>query len=163
MGEIRTVLWLEDTATYDLQEMAAVVRMDGRFDLVIADNVSDAAAYVRRREFDVVIVDVRVPPGIDEEWERVFRDHDSNRLAAKLGCYFLAWLLGDSNASGMGLRPAWATPTRIGVMTVEPYSELPESLTSRGITYRQKRANTPEDALVDLVEAVLKRVEGKKD
>jgi DNA-binding NarL/FixJ family response regulator len=153
------VLWLEDTATYDLQEMAAFVRTDGRFELVIADNATDGVAAVLQREFDAVVVDIRIPPGDDRRWIQLFEKHESNRIRARLGRHFLYSVLGHANAKvQLEAPPSWISPLKIGVMTVERQADLDDDLRALGIvSYRQKRADTPEDALARLVEDMLKQ------
>jgi hypothetical protein len=157
MGIKRPVLWLEDTATYDLQEMASFVRTDGRFELVIADNASGGVAAVLQREFDAVVVDIRIPPGDDPRWLDLFEKHDSNRIRARLGRHFLYSVLAHGDAKvPLGAPLKWMSPRKIGVLTVERYKDLKDDLESLGITkYRQKRADTPEDALARLIEDIL--------
>jgi DNA-binding NtrC family response regulator len=67
MTQKRRVLWVEDGARYDLVNMAAPVYMDGKYDLIIAEDASSGIDYLLKDTFDVIIVDIRIPPGGDKE------------------------------------------------------------------------------------------------
>ena len=158
MAQKRRVLWVEDGARYDLVNMAAPVYMDGKYDLVIAEDASSGMAYLLNDTFDAIIVDIRIPPGIDNEWIKLHKDSGADKVSARLGLHFLYSILGHQNAKiNLGdRRPAWITPAKIGVFTVESRLELDAHLKRLQITvYHQKRAETPEEILLQLIEAVL--------
>jgi hypothetical protein len=81
----------------------------------------------------------------------------SDKVSARLGLDFLYTILGHQNAKiNLGDKlPAWIIPTRIGVLTVESRLELDEHLEKLQITiYHQKRAETPEEILLKLIEDI---------
>jgi hypothetical protein len=163
MTQKRRVLWVEDGARYDLVNLAAPVYMDGNYDLVIAEDASSGINYLLKDMFDVIIVDIRIPPGVDKEWINLHKKSGSDKISARLGLDFLYTVLGHQNATIMlrERQPAWIKPTMIGVLTVESQIELDEDLKRLQITvYHQKRAETPEEILLNLIEDVLAQSRG---
>jgi hypothetical protein len=157
MTQKRRVLWVEDGARYDLVNMAAPVYMDGKYDLIIAEDASSGIDYLLKDTFDVIIVDIRIPPGGDKEWINLHKKSGADKVSARLGLDFLYTILGHQNAKiNLGDKlPAWIIPTRIGVLTVESRLELDEHLEKLQITiYHQKRAETPEEILLKLIEDI---------
>jgi len=158
MAQKCKVLWVEDGARYDLVNMAAPVYMDGKYDLVIAEDASSGVDYVLKDTFDVIVVDIRIPPGIDRDWINLHKKSGANKVSARLGLDFLYTILGNQNAKiNLGdKRPAWITPTKIGVLTVESELELAEHLERLQITvFYRKRAEMPEEILLKLIEDIL--------
>jgi hypothetical protein len=164
MKKASRVLWVEDAASYDLSQLAAPLimdgGMDGGYDLTIADNASDAIARLQQSEFEAVIVDIRIPPGDDGDWIGLYYKLGKDRIGARLGRELLYAVLGHKEARiRLGdRRPAWLTPRRIGVLTVESPGELEEDLHALGIAiYQHKTASMPvaSDALLNLVKAVI--------
>jgi DNA-binding NtrC family response regulator len=72
------VLWVEDSARLDLPHLAAPIYMDGNYDLVVAETVSDGIAHIQNENFDAIIVDIRIPPGDDPRWIKQY--HKSPEL-----------------------------------------------------------------------------------
>jgi len=139
------------------------VYLDGRYDLVVAEDVSRAIRHLQRREFDAIIVDIRLPPGDDSAWIQLYRKSGADKVAARLGLRMLATILNspDAEVTRDG-NLSWITPERIGVLTVESYNEVKEKLEAYGIQqsqFRQKRADAPETLLLDIIESVLEKQE----
>lgn len=152
------VLWVEDGARYDLVNMAAPVYMDGHFDLVIAEDASSGIVYLLKETFDVIIVDIRLPPGNNRDWIILHQKSGAEKVSARLGLEFLYTILGNQNAKiSLGdSRPEWITPTKIGVLTVESQLELDDHLKNLQITvYYHKRAEMPEEILLTLIKSVI--------
>jgi hypothetical protein len=152
------VLWVEDGARYDLAHLAAPVYMDGKYDLVIAEDASAGMAVVLMDRFDVIIVDIRIPPGDEPNWIKLYQGNGTEKIAARLGLSLLYTFLGHPDAKiDLGSRrPAWITPARVGVLTVESQLELHDDLTKLGITiHGHKRAETSDEILLELIQRVL--------
>ena len=153
------VLWIEDNADNDLYHLASPVYIDGRFHLDIATNASEAHFYLNTRGYDVIIVDIRIPPGKDEEWltrfERLQKRNqtNSNRLGLELlRCIF------DENEQQPTLQVQKnLSPKRYGVFTVERREELNPDLKKlrlADIKYLRKNAMMPHTALLDFISEV---------
>lgn len=158
------VLWVEDNADDDLYNLTSPVYIDGRFQLDIATNASEAFYYLNMRMYDIIIVDIRIPPGRDQQWRRrhehmVQSDHaNSNRLGLELlRCIFdeqeqQPTLKIDQNLSSK----------RYGVFTVEKRDELQpyfRKLNLEDLKYRHKNAMMPHTALLDFIEEVSEELE----
>lgn len=153
MREKCKVLWIEDAARFDFPQMAAPLYMNGGYDLAVAEDVTSAIALIKQGEYDVVIVDIRLPPGDDPRWITLWKRAGSNRVAARLGLELLHSMLGSPEAKiQLQGRPSWLTADRIGVLTVEDDDELRPDLKKLGIRrYRRKQADVPDTVLLDLV------------
>lgn len=150
------VLWIEDDADNHLYDLTGPVYIDGRYQLDIAISASEAFFYLNERPYEVVIVDIRIPPGKDPEW-RERHDHlikrndgNSNRLGLELlKCIF------EKNGSQPGLKISQnLSPKRYGVFTVEMQEELTsdlEKLELSDVKYKRKNAMMPHTALLDFI------------
>jgi hypothetical protein len=148
------VLWIEDAARFDLAALSAPVHMDDRFFLSVAEDASAGMLKLQEGEFDVVIVDIRIPCGEDPTWiqlhERLCLDHVQTRL----GLHLLSTILKDPKAQIKAPPGAFGTlrASQIGVLTVEGESELDESLKGLGVNvYQQKQAGLDEESLLTLI------------
>jgi hypothetical protein len=151
-------LWIEDNATTDLVELLSPVYMDGRFAPVIATTVAEGVYRMKESEYAAVIVDIRLPPGNDREWESLYVRLGGAKGTASLGLHLLYSLFDHRRGEDVEIKnkPAWIDPKRFGVLTVEDLSgELEEALTSFRITVReQKTTNTPDTMLLNMVECI---------
>jgi len=152
------VLWIEDDARFGLAQLAGPVYVHGGYDLVVAGDVSTAIARLFRERFDAVIVDIRLPPGDDSEWRKLYHKAGYDKIHARLGLHLLGSLIRPSEARVRLKRPppAWLKPQLIGVFTVESRKEIGEELEQLGIqVYEQKRADLPDTVLLQIIEMVL--------
>ena len=151
------VLWIENGVRHEVAHLAAPVVLDGKYDLIVAEDASAGIAQALASKFDVIIVDIRLPPGQSPEWVHLYQGLGGERFSARLGLSLLYTLLGHPDAwIDLGpRRPAWITPFRIGVLTVESKSELDEDLIKLGITvHAHKRAEISEEVLLELIQEV---------
>ena len=151
------VLWVEDDARFGLTQLAGPVYVDGRYDLVVAGDVSTAVVRLLHEHFDAVIVDIRLPPGEGADWENLYSNGKHDKVYARLGLHLLRSLLGRADAKvSLKRRPDWLTSDVLGVFTVESHEELGQELESLGIrVYQQKRADLPDSVLLDILERIL--------
>lgn len=157
-----SILWVEDEAYGELQYLYAPVVVAG-FDLHVAGDATQAIAALRRQEFDAVIVDIRIPPGHDDRWIKLYNKSGANPAAAKLGIHLLrALLLPEDDACEVELdadeRPAWLTAEKCGVFSVEVGGAVDRDLKKIGIglaVSEVKGATLGVSALLDLVRKVL--------
>jgi hypothetical protein len=155
------ILWVEDGARFDLPHLAAPVFMEGDYDLCIVENVTDCITYIQAQSFDVIVLDIRIPPGDAQEWISLYNKAGTDKVAARLGLKLLYSLVGSNEAEiNLNNRPSWIVPDKIGIFTVESKSELEAHLQKLGIhAYQQKKADVAETVLIDLIKHVIKHNE----
>jgi len=160
---VKPVLWIEDLARVEYREMFAAVFRDGRYNLSVAVDASEAIQRVLKHTYDAVIIDIRLPPGDDEEWMRLYDKSGASEEAAKLGKHLVQSILGVQGAK-VALPadeiPGWIDSTKLGFLTVEPWDDLKADFEPLGIvreTYVEKGPVNNRDALLKLIEKVLRR------
>ncbi|ACY15841.1 response regulator [Haliangium ochraceum] len=162
----RRVLWVEDSARFELASVLGPIYASRRYDLTLAENATTAGEYLRRRRFDAVVVDIRLPPGTHPYWRDIYTNAGSDRTNAKLGLAILKWLLSPSEAgrssgsNGHGLvppRPSWPVmPQQVGVFSVENHAEIGDDLDALGVgVMHEKRPGLPDTILLQIVGEVL--------
>ena len=169
MPQKRRILWVEDSARFELANVLGPIYASHVYDITLAENASAAADYLRRWQFDAIIVDVRLPPGPHSYWRAIFTQYDSDRTNAKLGLALLEWLLGGDDGAGKSPRngsrrpprPTWnVTPEHIGVFSVESRHEIGDQLDALGVALMyEKQPGLPDTILLDIVTEVIGRVE----
>ena len=170
----KRILWVEDSARFELASVLGPVFASHKYDLTLADNVTEAAEFLQHCEFDAIIVDIRLPPGAGAYWRDIYQNAGSDRTNAKLGLALLGWLLEkrDSvkhihNKGWLSRRkranapeqPAWQiSPKDIGVFSVESPREIGGDLDKLGVDVQhEKRPGLPDTVLLDIVGQLLQR------
>jgi len=150
------VLWVEDSARLELANLCGPVFFKGACDLTLAEDVTTAVNLILAERFDVLILDIRLPPGSDVHWRHHYRRTGSNKVNAQLGIKLLYWLLGRDRAIHPAAPPVWIRPDRIGVFTVETRHEISPYLDELQIKVSQeKNADLPDTILDELIERLL--------
>jgi CheY-like chemotaxis protein len=156
--DIKRVLWIEDNAARQFEYMATAVFLDGRFDLVIARDASEGMEYLRQDgPFDVVIVDIRLPPGDQSNWRLLAHSHGHEEDPC-LGLEVLRQVFStESSHEKFGPPIVWADRRRFGLLTVENnWGKVQECLQDCGIeVFRLKTADHGERILLELIEEIL--------
>jgi CheY-like chemotaxis protein len=154
MPKIR-VLWIDDGAITELAELTGPVYAAGEYDLVVVTNVSDAIDQILSREFDVIIVDIRLPPGENKEWRHLYSGEGQSRTQARLGLELLAACLGRSQKIRIDPLPSWIKPHLFAVFTVEEKTAVQSELSAVDVKiHLQKTASSKRDVLVGLINTV---------
>ncbi|MCB9265864.1 MAG: hypothetical protein H6558_12625 [Lewinellaceae bacterium] len=153
------VLWIEDDADSDLYHLASPVYIEGNYHLDIASNASEAFFYLNERQYDIIIVDIRIPPGKNPEWLSRYEElqRQSNANSSRLGLELLKKIFGEN-----GSKPALKVTqnlaaARYGVFTVERFEELRSDLSElnlMGLKYKRKNAMMPHTALLEFIREV---------
>lgn len=153
----KRVLWIEDSARYELSELAGPVYASHKYFLDLAEDATAATHCLLNFKFDILIVDMRIPPGDDPEWKSIYQKQGRNKEVAHLGLHLLHWLLNpnDGYPRGFGDPPDWVKPEIVAVFTVEGREALNGMLKDLDLTYEQKRANRKDTALLDLIDKVV--------
>ena len=152
------VLWIEDGALTEVADFAGPLLSSMKYDLDVALNISDAIKKMNDAEFDVVIVDIRIPPGSDPEWEHLYEKSQSIKVSPRLGMQLLFGLLKPKEVE-IKLKniPQWIVPEKLGVFTVESEGEVKKELEALCVNfYLQKKTNTPNTALLEFIEEIIK-------
>ncbi|MDQ1351028.1 MAG: hypothetical protein QG657_1330 [Acidobacteriota bacterium] len=154
---MKKILWIEDEATADMRNLAGPLYDSGQYDLVVAFNASEGERQMMKSEFDAVVVDIRIPPGSDQRWIKLYSQSGQNKIMARLGLQLLYSLLKPEMARvKLDSRPTWITPERFGLLTVETRKEVEEDLKNLHIQVsREKTEKLPFNTLVEIIEDVL--------
>jgi CheY-like chemotaxis protein len=112
------VLWVEDSARLELRNLTGPIYISGEYDLNLAEDATSALRYLQTKKYDVVILDMRLPPGIDEHWIKIYRDKGEDKADARLGMELAEWLL-QGRADFSVKPPDWIKPFQVGIFTVE--------------------------------------------
>ena len=149
-------LWIEDSARLELANLCGPVFFRGTCQLNVAEDVTTAVDMLNANPYDVVIVDVRLPPGTDKHWRTQYMQAGADKVHAQLGLRLLRWLLNEDQSIYPYRPPAWIDPSRIGVFTVESHHEVASELDNLGVgIYQQKVADVPDTILDDLINRVM--------
>ena len=150
------VLWVEDSARFELKNLVGPLFFSGKYDFNLAEDVTTATHFLRVKEYDAVIVDIRLPPGIDASWQKHYRQSNADKVHAQLGLKLLWWLLAKDKSIYPHDPPNWITPNKIAVFTVESRQEILSDLDELGIgVFQQKTAGLPDTILLELIDRVL--------
>lgn len=149
------VLWIEDSARFELNNLTGPIYFYGNYDFQQAENVTSAIEFLRVKEYDALIVDIRLPPGNDPYWRQLYRKAELDGGGEKLGIKFLYWLL-SRDGSYHHPAPLWAKPDKVAVFTVENHMEVRDDLDELGIKhFKQKTTGLADTTLLDLIEELL--------
>jgi len=157
----KRILWIEDEVRRDVTEYAVPVFMDGRYDLIIAENASEGVASLLHdksasNKFAAVIVDIRLQPGDDPIWVKQFQDSGHTAISARLGLKILQDLVGEKTPVDRRLRELQIKKEQVGVFTIETEGELRTAQNPLSpLAYRQKTGDAPKTTLLDIIREIL--------
>jgi CheY-like chemotaxis protein len=148
------VLWVEDSARLELRNLTGPVYISGDYDMNLAEDATTAVRFLLTKEYDVVILDMRLPPGIDDYWIKIYQDKGEDKADARLGLKLADWLL--NGLSDFPSRPpAWIRPYHVGVFTVENDSALHSKLEYSKIrVFEHKVAGLSDTILVEIINRI---------
>ncbi|NJC96881.1 MAG: hypothetical protein C3F07_20855 [Anaerolineales bacterium] len=156
------VLWIEDSARFELNNLTGPIYFYGKYDFQQVEDITTAVNFLLARPFDVLIVDVRLPPGNDPYWRDLYQNVTADGGGEKLGIKFLYWLL-SRDGEYQQTPPDWVSADQIGVFTVENYQEIQEKLDALEIkVFKHKSAGLSDTTLLDLIEEILEKKSGGK-
>jgi len=148
----KKVLWIEDGIYSEMRKHASPVRIELGYSLDIAESASEGLAKILTSEYDLVVVDIRLPPGEDHEWKAIQRKHLAGGGPARLGLTLLQKLLGEDPIE----KPAWVDASRFAVLTIETYNNIGPAVRDLGIRvcHHKERLSEP-TALLRVVKEAL--------
>ena len=132
--------------------------MDGRYDLTVAANATEGFQYLTKEVFDIIIVDIRIPPGESQEFKNIYYNSEQGKINSRLGMELLRFLLSpDKSAMNFSRSTlSWVNSQKIGVFTKEGENELKEDLENLNIqVYQQKTAGISNITLLNIAEEIL--------
>lgn len=151
------VLWIEDSARLELRNLAAPVYSSGRFDFNLAEDVTSAVNLLKVTTFDAVLVDVRLPPGLDPYWKKLYQHAGADKVNAQLGIKLLHWLIAGDRQIHPDVPPNGFNKNRLGIFTVESRDVIQEELDILGITvFFQKTTSLPDAILIKIFDSLMK-------
>lgn len=149
------ILWVEDSARLELRKMMGPVIVSGEYDINLAEEVTSAVRYLLTKEYDAVILDMRLPPGMDDYWSQLYSERGEDKAQARLGLELATWLL-NGHSSYSTSRPDWIRPHHVGVFTVENDPPLHDRLKELGIkVYQHKTAGLSDTILIDIIKLIM--------
>ena len=157
-----SVLWIEDSARFELRNLVGPLFFSGKYDFSLAEDVTSAMALLRVKAYAGILVDVRLPPGIDPEWRKHYQRSGYDKVHSQLGLKLLYWLLGKDRSIHPESPPDWIKPYNVGIFTVESKQEIQKHLDELGISvFRQKSAGLPDTILLELIDELLSKVQSQ--
>ena len=149
------VLWIEDSARFELSNLTGPVYFSGKYDFHLAEDVTTAIQFLMVKSFDVVIVDIRLPPGTDSCWRDLYKRANSGNVQNQLGMKLLDWML-SQDVCCQPDPPEWVDTRCLGVFSVENDRETQDKLKKLGIeAYIQKAAGLPDTTLLEMIEKII--------
>jgi hypothetical protein len=153
------VLWVEDQVENDLVDLFSRAIAAGH-QVTYRPDVTSALALIRKQEYHVVIVDIRLMPGNDRRWSEYFYDRCTGSASfARLGLEMLRsiWHKNPAVPIPEEQRPKWLTPRMTGVLSVELEEEVRADLDDLGIDIGHfKRKCDPGDQAGTLSDLIAK-------
>jgi hypothetical protein len=155
--EKHNVLWIEDGAFAEMSQMSAPIYVSGKYDLVIAIDATEGLQALMRRDkkFDTIIVDIRLPPGEDPEFLKLYYNRGESKVAARLGLSLLKRVIKDGEENNIPTHHSEVE--RFGIFTVEGRGELKDDLKDLGlekISVYQKTEMNSKDKLREIIEDI---------
>jgi len=148
------VLWVEDSARLELRNLTGPIYISGDYDMNLAEDATTAVRYLQTKEYDAVILDMRIPPGIDDFWVNVYRERGEDKADAKLGLELANWLFNGTSEFSVP-RPQWIQPYHVGVFTVENDPSLHSRLELLKISvFEHKVAGLSDMILIEIVNRI---------
>ncbi len=111
MDNTYKVLWIEDETVLGLMERTTHLEMVEDFDLQIVETASEAETVILEQgdTFDAIIVDIRLNPGHDPKWVKIY-----NRPEERLGIHLIKIIFKE--------RPYLVD--KIGITTIERWKDI---------------------------------------
>src|SRR5574341_1077052 len=104
------VLWVEDSARFELASFMGPIYASRKYELTLAEDATSAVRYLQTIKFDAIIMDIRLPPGKDHYWRELYGRAGSDKMTAQLGLEVLFWLLNPNHPRNGLLPPASVKP-----------------------------------------------------
>jgi hypothetical protein len=155
------VLWVEDSARLELRKLTGPIYISGNYDMNLAEDATSAVRYLQSKVYDAVVLDMRLPPGIDDYWINIYRDRGEDKADARLGLELAGWMFNGRSANAPFSPPGWLTPYHVGVFTVENDNSVHSKLNELGIrVFQHKTAGLADTILIDIIKRIVEQGAG---
>lgn len=155
------VLWVEDSARLELRKLTGPIYISGNYDMNLAEDATSAVRYLQSKVYDAVVLDMRLPPGIDDYWINIYRDRGEDKADARLGLELASWMFNGRSANAPVSPPDWLKPHHVGVFTVENDSSVHAKLGELGIrVFQHKTAGLTDTILIDIIKRIVEQGAG---
>jgi hypothetical protein len=145
---------VEDSARLELRNLTGPIYISGEYDMNLAEDATTAVRYLLTKEYDAVVLDMRLPPGIDDYWIRIYQDRGEDKADAKLGMELANWLLNERTNYPVK-PPIWIRSYHVGVFTVENDQSLHAKLEYSKISvFEHKVAGLSDTILIDIINRI---------
>lgn len=153
MRKIVKVLWIDDGAKAELSPLAIPVLLNQNYEINIANNLSEAFELVRCNEFDIAVVDIRIPMGDNSDLINIYQNYE-RKFSRRFGLFFLHYILKSNDKREVRLLQLNNLRVdKIGVFSIESFENIQNDLAELNITnFIQKSADMSEDTLLRLIE-----------
>lgn len=156
----KKIIWIEDEANDKLSVKRNYVLLNSDYELTLAFNTSEAEKALSNDVFDAIIVDVRLPPGEEKKWNKIYDDCLPQRKYEIMGLKLVKEIL----AKESSIKPANKAASKIGLFTVEYWDALESELTPLGLKrelnyFLKEDAITSEDFL-NFINSIVSRNDG---
>ncbi|MCB8950761.1 MAG: hypothetical protein H6650_01980 [Ardenticatenales bacterium] len=156
------VLWIEDDAAYNLQRLAIPVVMHRDYDLTLAVTISEAIHFLQRQTYEVIVVDLRMPPGKEHSWIDLDQKLARSGQPPRLGLHLLLNLFKQPQRGYEIDLPSnilYHNIHRFGILSVDPARAVCDELERinfepEGSCYKQKTAGMPSNTLLELIQNI---------
>lgn len=145
------VLWVEDSARLELRNLTGPIYIGGEYDMNLAEDATSAVSYLQSKEYDAIILDMRLPPGIDDFWIKIYQERGEDKADARLGLELANWMF-SGRPDYAFTPPGWIERYHVGVFTVENDTNLHVRLNELGINvFQHKAAGLVDTILIDII------------
>ena len=152
----KKVLWIEDAAISALHLYLAPMYMSGLYETDIALNATEAVERLRSDRYDAVVVDIRIPPGTDPNWRKIYKHHNRDVKKARLGLLLIEGIFQAEYAEYVFQDPPdWVDPSRFGVLTVERQRDIQAALANVGVKVMHRKDGQDGGELLKVVEYII--------
>ena len=152
---MKSVLWVEDQAIHELRELRTAVIMSGQYYLAVVKDGTEAikALMQQSKIFDIIVVDMRIPPGDDKVFSEIYAKHLDEPRAAEIGFHLLKRIFDKGDNNHLADLPKYAYDHfRYGVLSIDGKNEIGKALLDLGISnYTHKTGFMPIKTLLQLI------------
>ncbi|MCK5148519.1 hypothetical protein KAR48_17320 [bacterium] len=158
---MQNLLWIEDDVKRGLASLAGPIYASFCYKLDIALNATQGITKILSKEYDAVVLDIRIPPGTDKRFRNMYSESNLNKNQARLGIEILHALFDPGNSSYKITKPDWVSAAKFGILSVETENEVMPELKKYNIShYQNKSTKLSENSLLELFEKILNQNDG---
>ena len=150
---MKSVLWIEDQAYHELGALRTPVIMSSLYHLTIAVDGASAIENLRTNKFEIIIVDMRIPPGDDPIFTDIYYKNSDSKRHKEIGLLLLKRIFEKEDLNFLSdLLPYAYDSSRYGVLSIDNENEISDELKALGIkNYAHKSGAMSSKSLLNLI------------